>query len=318
MEQIKWGISKDLQVDVRYEPNACKGYVIDISLGCPHQCVYCIFSPLELKAYKLYNSSYKGGVLPLKLDNFLAREEFPPGVYLCYSSDPLGNPELSRLTITVLKKLFSHKVSVLFISKGIFTDEVLDAIRLKPELMEIQVGIANFEGRRNKIVEPGAPTYEERLKNLEKLAAIKGLGSLAVRIDPVLPVIDDTAENIGRIIEDVSRFGVKEAIISYLILTKSMVEAWKRNNYLKAAAENLTEQTTTISEQELFSIPIDKKIKKLSEFAEICKSKGVTMAVCGCKDLRLRQMEVEWICNPFQRKNREEYVKETGQPFTTI
>lgn len=32
--KINWGISKDLQADIRYEPNACKGFVMDLSLGC--------------------------------------------------------------------------------------------------------------------------------------------------------------------------------------------------------------------------------------------------------------------------------------------
>lgn len=47
--KINWGISKDLQADIRYEPNACKGFVMDLSLGCPHHCTYCLFSPLELR-----------------------------------------------------------------------------------------------------------------------------------------------------------------------------------------------------------------------------------------------------------------------------
>lgn len=120
MEEVKivnWGISKDLQADIRYEPNACKGYVMDLSLGCPHHCIYCLFSPLELRVYKLQNPNYKGDVLPLKLDKFLKRTKFPPSVYLCYSSDPLGNDEIKNSTKIVLKKLFEHNVNVLFISK---------------------------------------------------------------------------------------------------------------------------------------------------------------------------------------------------------
>lgn len=74
--KINWGISKDLQADIRYEPNACKGFVMDLSLGCPHHCTYCLFSPLELRVYKLQNPGYKGNVLPLKLDNFLKERNF--------------------------------------------------------------------------------------------------------------------------------------------------------------------------------------------------------------------------------------------------
>lgn len=307
MEQkLNWGISKDLQTDIRYEPNACRGFVIDISLGCPHHCIYCLFSPLEIRAYKLYNPGYKGDILPLKLDKFLAREKFPPAVYMCYSSDPLGNGELVRSTATVLKKLIAHNVYVLFISKGIFTDEILDIMGEKPELLQVQVGITNHDDNRNRIVEPGAPTYEKRLENIEKLSKIKGLGSLTVRIDPLLPVIDDTTENITRIVKDAKSLGVKEAVIGYIILTKAMRESWLKNKYTRQCAATLTERTTTISQQELYSIPHELKVKQLTKFEEICKESGVKMAVCGCKDESLKETNLEWICHPFNRRRREE------------
>lgn len=311
-KKINWGISKDLQADIRYEPNACKGYVMDISLGCAHRCIYCLFSPLELKVFKLQNPDYKGDVLPLKLDRFLAREKLPPTVYLCYSCDPLGSKDLYQPTARVLKKFFKHNVSVLLISKGIFSDEILEVIKMRPDLMEIQIGITNYDDKRNSLVEPGAPSYEERLKNIEKLSKIEGLGSFNVRIDPLLPTIDDTRENIERIIKDVSRFGVKEAVGGYIILTKTMREAWKRNEFIKKAAEALTEKTPTISEQELYSIPFEHKLEKFSMLREICRKNGVNFAVCGCKDEKLKNTDLEWICHPYNRKRRKELFKDSS------
>lgn len=313
--KINWGISPDLQADVRYEPNACKSYVVDISLGCPHHCIYCIFSPLELKVYKLLNPEYRGDVLPLKLDKLLARQELPPVVYMCYSSDPLGNEALVQSTLKVLNSFFEHGVNVIFISKGVFTAEVLRVIKQRPELMHIQIDVANYDGERNRIVEPGAPSYEKRLENLEKLAAIPGLGNLSVRIDPMLPVIDDTTKNITRIIDDVSRLGVKEAVLGYVVLTRSMREAWMRNEYTRASAVALSEKTPTISEQELYSIPFEAKLAKLTQFEALCRSRGVKMSCCGCKDGRLKQTSLEWICHPFNRQRREELMKDSAFPM---
>jgi DNA repair photolyase len=313
--RIKWGISPDLQADVRYEPNACQSYVIDISLGCPHHCIYCIFSPLELKVYKLLNPEYQGDVLPLKLDKLLARQELPPVAYMCYSSDPLGNEELIQSTLKVLNKFFEHGVNVIFISKGVCTPAVIQAIKQRPELMHIQIDVANYDGERNRIVEPGAPSYEKRLENLERLAAIPGLGSLSVRIDPLLPEIDDAEENITRIIDDASRLGVKEAVVGYVVLTRSMREAWMRNEYTRACAGALSEKTPTISEQKLYSLPFDVKLAKLTRFEAICRSRGVKMSCCGCKDGRLKQTSLEWICHPFNRQRREELMKGSAFPM---
>lgn len=310
--KISWGISENLQTRVRYEPNACKGYVIDISLGCPNQCIYCLFSPLELMVYKLKNPSYKGNVLPLQLDEFLARQDFPPSLYMCYSSDPLGNQDLTGNTITILKKLFQHDIEILFITKGIFGDELIEVIRTKPNLMYIQAGIRNWDDRMNRVIEPGAPLYENRLDSLKKLTDIKGLGGLSVRIDPLLPVLDDTEENIKRIIHDISRIGIKEVIIGYVIATRELREKLRRHNLTKEAAAQLSEKTNTISRQELFSLPFPEKIKRLGQMEEWCREKGIKMKTCACKDEQLKQTCLDWVCHPFDKASRIKMMKKTG------
>lgn len=304
--KVNWGISKDLQADIRYERNACKGYVMDLSLGCPHNCIYCLFSPLELRVYKLQNPKYKGGVLPLKLDKFLKRTSFPPSVYMCYSSDPLGNDEIKKNTITVLKRLFEYNVNVLFISKGVFDDSIIDIIKQKPDLMNVQVDLSSCNDWRNEIVEPGAPTYKERIKNIEKLSQIEGLASLVVRMDPLLPDIDDTEENMMQILKDISSYGVKEVVAGYIILTRNMKNSWEKNEFMKIATKAVTEKTPTISKQELYSIPFDEKLKRLNRIRQMCEAMGIKLAVCGCKDERLKETDIEWICHPFNRKRREE------------
>lgn len=312
-KKINWGISSDLQADIRLEPNACKLYVMDISLGCPFQCMYCLFSPLELMVYKLQNPAYSGDVLPLKLDRFLGREEFPPVVYLSYASDPLGNQELINNTIMVIKKLFSHNVHILLITKGLFTEELLEVIRMRPDLMEVQVGVTNCRDKRNKIIEPGAPSYEKRRENLKKLAAVEGLRSLVVRLDPLFPGIDDTEENIKTVIGHAADLEVKRAVMSYLVLTPGMKENLKANEFTRVAAEALVEKTPTISEQELYSYPFDEKIKKFIRFDEICQEKGIKMSVCGCKEHRFKETNFGWTCFPFFTKEKREELSKNSR-----
>jgi len=193
------------------------------------------------------------------------------------------------------------------ITKGVFTDEILDVIREKPELMQIQIGITNHDDSRNRIIEPGAPLYQKRLQNFEKLSKIPGLGSLIVRIDPLLPLIDDTVENITKILQDVREYGVREAVIGYIILTGMMRNSWLHKEVTCSCAKVLTEKTITISQQELYSLPFNQKVEKLLQFEAICKKLGMKMAVCGCKDEALKQTSLEWICHPFNRKRREEF-----------
>jgi DNA repair photolyase len=312
MEKICYGIRKDLQADVRHEPNACDGYVLDLSLGCAHQCNYCIFSPLERKIYRLIDPSYKDQVIPLKLDRFMARKSFPPVVYMCYASDPLAGAAMRAATVRVLKKLFEHEVRVLFITKGRFTDEVLDVIGLRPDLMEIQVGIASCDGRRNRLVEPGVPDYSARLANFENLAAIEGLGSLVVRMDPLFPNIDDTPENVDRVLADVSALGVREAVFGYVTLTANLREQLKGRPELADSMRALSEKTPTISNRPLYSFPFAEKVKRLHLIQKLCAARNITMAVCGCKDERLKTLSIPWVCHPFKRREARDRRLQAG------
>lgn len=308
--KINWGITKDLQADIRYEPNACKNYVMDMSLGCPHHCLYCIFSPLEMKAYQLQNPDYKEETVLLKLDRFLEREDFPPCVYLSYSSDPLGNEDIINSTITVVNRLLEHNVNILFVSKGIFTDGILEAFAKKPQYIHVQVDVTSADQYRNSIVEPYAASYEERMNNVKKLASIKGLGNLNVRIDPMLPNIDDQPENIKKVAGDALRLGATEVIAGYVLVTGTVKQAWMKNEFLRPCAEALSEVTPTISGQQLFSLPFDDKLERLTRVEQLCKEAGIKMACCGCKDVRLKQTDFEWICHPFNRQMREKMMKE--------
>lgn len=311
-KKLNYGIRKDLKADIRYEPNACKGYVLDVSLGCPHHCIYCLFAPLENRVYRFMNPQYTDSVLPLDMELLRNRKEFPPAVYMCYSSDPLGNEQLIKLTLEAMDILFKNNVSILFITKGIFTDDVIEKIKERPDLLNIQIDVSSADSYRNLRIEPHAPTYEQRLENIRKLQEIKGLGSLSVRMDPLLPNLDDTDENLRVVLKDVSALGIKEIMTGYLILTRNMRNAWLKDSYLAPIAEIMTETTPTISEQELFSIEYDEKVRRLSYMQEICAEYDVKMSVCGCKDERYKKSCFEWICHPYNRKKRMELEKNSS------
>jgi len=302
MNGFNFGIRESLQADIRHEPNACNGYVLDVSLGCSHRCIYCIFTLLEKQVYKLVNKNYDGGNIPLKIDRLLERDEFPPAVYMCYSCDPLAGKEVASLAATALRKLLAHGVAVLFITKGIFHDEILEVIATRPDLMHIQVGITSQDDRRNRLIEPGAPPYAERMANFARLGSITGLGSLTVRIDPMFPTIDDTIDNVATIADAAAALGAQEAVLGYLILTEAIRERLKRSRYLRPAMEELSELTPTISDNAIYSYPFAKKLARLTTLSRVCLRSGLKVAVCGCKEERLKNSAFQWICHPFYRQ----------------
>lgn len=310
--KLNFGIRKDLSADIRYEPNACKGYVLDVSLGCPHHCIYCLFAPLENRAYRLMNPGYTDTVIPLNLDKLRERTEFPPVVYLCYSSDPLGDERLVNLTLEALDILFKHNVSILMITKGVFTDEVIEKIKERPELLNIQIDVSSSDPDRNSKIEPQAPTYAQRLENIRKLKKIDKLCSLTLRMDPLLPNLDDSEENIRSILKDVQPLGIKEVMTGYIVLTRNMKNTWLKDSYLAPIASELTEITPTISGQELFSLPFEEKLKRFDKMRKICAEYDIQICVCGCKDERYKKTDLEWICHPYNRQKRIELAADSN------
>ncbi len=309
-KRFDFELPKDNQAIIKSSPNACEGYSLDLSISCSHHCIYCIFSQTTKLLYKLKNPDYQGSVVPLKIDRLLEKEPdtFPPAVYLSYSSDPLGNAEITELTIQVLKKLFSAGVSIFFISKGKFTDEVIETMKLRPDLMNVQVGITSQDEQRNKVIEPGALSYQERLENLEKLSRVDNLSTICVRIDPMLMGIDDTVENYTRILSDIKQRGINEISTGYLILPKIMRELLKRNPYLTDSLKGLTEVTDTISGQTLYSWPFEEKLKKIKELESLCNSMDIKMRVCGCKEKKFKETDLNWVCHPFSSPEEREEV----------
>lgn len=309
MAKINYGVTMDLMADIREEDNACNGFTMDVSLGCPHHCVYCIFSQLEQRVYKLHNPKYDGSTIPMKLDKFMERTEFPPVVYMCYSSDPFGNEEVNHVTSMAIKKLVDNNVHVFISTKGTLTDEAIEVLKYKPELIHFQMGIASHDDERNKIVEPGAPLFKERLECLKKVEAIENIADITVRMDPLLPGIDDNEENIRKVISQIG--SVKNVVIGYVILTSNMRNTWSKVDYLAKSASMLTERADTVSGQELYSLPFEDKVEKLTRFNEICEEYGKIMRTCGCKDERMKQTDFHWVCHPFTEKVRQKLIADS-------
>lgn len=306
MAKLNYGITMDLMADIREEDNACNGFTMDVSLGCPHHCVYCIFSQLEQKVYKLQNPKYNGSTIPMCLDKFMQRTDFPPVVYMCYSSDPFGNEEINRVSSAAIRKLVENNVHVFISTKGRLSDEAIETLKIRPELIHFQMGIASHDDARNKIVEPGAPCFEERLEWLHRVEEIKNIGDITVRMDPLLPGIDDNEDNIRKVLSKIG--SVENVVIGYVIMTSNMRNTWSKVDFLAKSASLLTERVNTVSGNELYSIPFDDKVEKLTRFREICKEYGKIMRTCGCKDERLKQTNLDWICHPFTKKVREELI----------
>lgn len=300
----QFGIRSDLQAQLRHEPNACGGWVLDFTLGCSHACIYCLFSELEQKMFRLMHPGYHGQTMAFKIDEFLAQEKLPPVVYLSYSSDPMQPLAVKAATVAI-SRLIEKRVKIFLVTKGRIAPAVRTMIAQEPGSFAIQIGVTNWSRERNKAIEPGVPLYEDRLLDLRDLAGQPGLRALEARIDPMFPGIDDTDENLTRVLDDLAGAGVRSAVVSYLIANEALRAELLENDHVRASLEQLSEKVETISKRVLYSVPRERKLARMKQIQEMCAARGIAMRTCGCKDTQLKTTDFAWICHPYRKKGAD-------------
>ena len=174
--------------------------------GCSHRCLYC------------YATSYIGlrDSTPKKqfLEN-LARdlERIGEGaiVELSTSSDPYP-PVEARLGLTrrALALMSKYKVRVLITTKSDLV--VRDVDVLLKQASAVMMTITTLDEKLSAVLEPGAPPPSRRVEALKKLSN-SGI-SVGVRIDPIIPYLNDDPAALEELIGVVKEHGAQHIVTS--------------------------------------------------------------------------------------------------------
>ncbi|MGC9149377.1 MAG: SPL family radical SAM protein [Sulfolobales archaeon] len=178
--------------------------------GCGHGCLYC------------YASSYiKNFFDPRPKENLLveARKDLlriPRGsvIELSASSDPLQPLEDKYgLTYKIAQEILSRGFKILFTTKA--PNKLLkyrDLLEKYRGRIAVAATITTLRSDLASILEPNAPLPHERLWGIEELAKL-GI-PVTVRVDPVIPLINDDPDELKRLIKEVARRGVRQITTS--------------------------------------------------------------------------------------------------------
>ncbi len=167
--------------------------------GCPHGCLYCYASS--------YIPNFRTCRPKADLPRRLAREaaRVPPGrlVAMSNSSDPYPPMEenlcLSRSCLEILR---NRGLAVQVVTKSCLVAR--DAQLLAGMRACVAMTLTTLDDSISQSLESGAPLPGQRLKAMEKLAAL-GV-PVSARIDPIIPGINDA--EIDDLVSAVSRAGV--------------------------------------------------------------------------------------------------------------
>ncbi|NPA74736.1 MAG: radical SAM protein [Euryarchaeota archaeon] len=247
-------------------------YSIDPYTGCEHRCIYCYISTYIREPWRVRPKRDFLRILDRELRN---AKRMP--VSMSNSSDPYPSIErslnLTRGTLRVLKK---HDFSVLVLTKSVLVTRDRDILADMRSVVSIT--ITTLDAHLAKKLEPFAPAPEQRLKALEKLKEreIK----MAVRIDPLIPGINDSPAELNALVRELAGIGVDQIISSTY---KAKPDNFRRvAGVFKAHAEEL--HRIYFEENEMVRgvryAPRELRMKMLKSLRDIAVSYDIPFSVC--------------------------------------
>lgn len=181
-------------------------YTLNPYTGCSHACLYCyassyirdFFNPRPKE--KLFENVSKD------LSNI------PKGsiINISSSSDPyIPLEEKMKLTRKILERIVGSYIVEIVTKSNLVTRDI-DLLKIGNSIVSITVTTLNE--RLAKILEPGAPEPYKRIDAIKKLS--ENQIPVVIRLDPILPFLNDNEENIRNVIEAAAKAGAKHVVSS--------------------------------------------------------------------------------------------------------
>jgi DNA repair photolyase len=254
--------------------------------GCDHECVYCYVSSY---VPDFHNCRPKKDLLR-RLEQEAAKLD-GEALSISNSSDPYPNVEArTGLMHESLKILTCHKCRIQIITKSDIVTRDADLLMNVPSMVALTITTEN--DAIAKLIEPNAPPPTKRLKALETLVA-KGIPTV-VRIDPIIPTVNDQPENL---IKTIARIGAKHVTASTY---KVKTDNWQRlTTALPETAEKLKplyfEQGTKTGGN--LYLPQELRLRLMKSVADLTEKHGMKFGTCreGLSQLNTAICDGTWL-----------------------
>ncbi|MEM3731528.1 MAG: radical SAM protein [Candidatus Bathyarchaeia archaeon] len=254
--------------------------------GCDHKCVYCYASSY---IPRFYDCRPKKDLLQrLRREAAGLKGEL---ISIANSSDPYPTIEAEKgLTRSCLEILAGCNCRIQIITKSNIVVRDMDLLRQVPSMVALT--ITTDDAETAKTLEPYAPPPAERLKAAEKLLA--GGIPVAVRIDPVIPWVNDYPESLVKAIAEI---GVRHITASTY---KVKADNWQRLSLaMPKTAEKLKPFYFDKGEKlgRYTYMPKDLRLRLMENLAKLAKKHGLKFATCreDIKGLSTATCDGSWL-----------------------
>jgi len=248
--------------------------------GCSHRCTYCYITSYIPNAF---DCRPKDNLLE-RLGREIRRLDRKIPIVIASSSDPYVPMEIStNLTRDTLRLLTQNGFKVLLVTKSNLVTRDMDII--KQARCSVSMTITTLQTETANLLEPSAPSPYKRLEAIKTLTQANI--PCSIRIDPIIPGINDDLGQLEPLIEEVARAGAKHIVASSY---KAKADNFKR---ITSAFPHLREGLERVywAEGEAKGraryAPHSFRRPLLKELKRIIESHGLTYATCreGFSDL---------------------------------
>jgi len=264
---------------------------LNITNGCTFQCAYCYARGYSQAPQKGEIQLYIN--LPHLLKEELSRKKvIPRWIILNTSSDCFqSHPDILSVTHEVVRVLLDHGIGISFLTKGGIPQRFIDLFGRSPEKILAQIGLVSLSERYWKEYEPGTPSPEKRIENIQRLGAI-GIPA-EIKIDPIIPFVTDTEAQVVPLFERLKELGVKRVTLSYLHLRPAiqkqlMKELSPLHRRVIESCFRTQEWKAIGSSAKTKLLPRTIREKGYERIRKIATEFEITALVCQCKNPDLK------------------------------
>jgi DNA repair photolyase len=202
---------------------------------CAHNCLYC---------YAEKFPSFRGSTQPRftlleQIEKMAEQTKHKLPVMMSDCTDPYQPLEAEhKITRKCAEVLAKHGFPLLIVTKSSLVTRDVDIFKRTPTVVSVSITTPHEEIA--KLIEPSAASPEKRLSALQKIADV-GITAVA-RIDPILPTINDSPQDLERLVSTLADIGVKQITMATMKhvrgflpkLRQTSPEAYERlsNEYL--------------------------------------------------------------------------------------
>lgn len=258
-------------------------YTVNLVSGCAFECAFCKFRANKYFPFdRVVTYSDIANQLAEEVDSLRRRGQEVRMIIINPSSDAFfGDEQVDDAAVRCLDVLLSRGIFVNISTRGILPREAVDLLAAKPNLAMVTVNISSPSESFKRIFEPRVPSVAARLSMLQLLhdSGIPTRG----RIEPLIPMENDTREQLETLLSLFKQTGVRDVVVSFLQMSPD-VAARLREMVNRVQASMLTHWFKNEDGQLVRSADREYRRKKYEECKAYAAKIGMRVMVCACRN----------------------------------